>query len=62
MKPGDRVYWPSHDKHGTVRTIIEGNEWPKPYAWVDLDDGDYRDIECRHLRPVSQQASVEKSK
>jgi hypothetical protein len=40
---------------GTIRRIIEGTEWPKPYAWVLIDGDDEQDmldVQLGMLRPA----------
>ena len=49
MKPGDRVITKATRRTGTIKRIVEGDEWPLPFAWVELDDDDYADFELRML-------------
>ncbi len=53
MKFGDRVVRESNGDRGTIRQVVEGDEWPKPYAWVAIDgdeENEVIDIELRHLK------------
>jgi hypothetical protein len=51
FKVGDEVQERGRNRRGIIKRLIEGTEWPKPYAFVENDE-DYWDIELRYLEKV----------